>query len=284
MAYAVRHPGADRAAGHPEYRGLPSAAGASHFPWPCKHLPRHLHSALCWCAASTPSALPPPLSAANATRCRPSCGKPTASLTTPGGTASPPCASSRTSRWPRATATTTWSAPWQQDSSQFRNLPMLIFWGELDFVFNGRFLAEWQRRFPAAEVHRFPEGGHYILEDMKHEVIPLVEDFLARTDATEKRRMNSSEIVNISRPLSQLARSQPDTPAIIFPQENRSLTLSPAGRRERSPCRRPARLGIGRGVAPLCWCPRALSCSLSPSPFSRREPCRCSSTRHRPRQ
>ena len=68
----------------------------------------------------------------------------------------------------------------------FRDLPMVIFWGERDFVFDTYFLAEWQRRFPRAEVHRYPDAGHYILEDMKEEVIPLIAGFLARTDGREQ--------------------------------------------------------------------------------------------------
>ncbi len=64
---------------------------------------------------------------------------------------------------------------------QFRDLPMAIFWGEKDFVFDRTFLAEWQRRFPRAEVHRYSDAGHYILEDMKEEVVPLIGEFLDRT-------------------------------------------------------------------------------------------------------
>ena len=37
--------------------------------------------------------------------------------------------------------------------------------------------------------------------------------------------MPHSDIVNISRPLTEMAGIQPDTPAIIFPQERRSLTF-----------------------------------------------------------
>jgi acyl-CoA synthetase (AMP-forming)/AMP-acid ligase II len=37
--------------------------------------------------------------------------------------------------------------------------------------------------------------------------------------------MSRSDIVNISRPLTEMARLQPDTAAIIFPQEGRSLTF-----------------------------------------------------------
>jgi cis-3-alkyl-4-acyloxetan-2-one decarboxylase len=64
---------------------------------------------------------------------------------------------------------------------QFINLPILICWGELDFVFDRHFLAEWQQRFPSAELHRYPDCGHYILEDAKEEVIPLISEFLDRT-------------------------------------------------------------------------------------------------------
>jgi haloalkane dehalogenase len=57
-------------------------------------------------------------------------------------------------------------------------LPMLIFWGEHDFVFDHDYLSEWQRRFPEAEVHRFPDAGHYVLEDVPEKIIPLTQDFL----------------------------------------------------------------------------------------------------------
>jgi haloalkane dehalogenase len=62
--------------------------------------------------------------------------------------------------------------------NQFKNLPMLICWGEQDFVFDRHFLAEWQARFPQAELHRFPQAGHYILEDRQDEVISLINEFL----------------------------------------------------------------------------------------------------------
>lgn len=66
---------------------------------------------------------------------------------------------------------------------RFRKLPMLICWGELDFVFDRHFLAEWRRHFPEAEVHSFPDCGHYILEDAAEEVIHLIKDFLAKTES-----------------------------------------------------------------------------------------------------
>jgi len=65
---------------------------------------------------------------------------------------------------------------------EFKELPTAIFWGELDFVFDTTFLDEWRRRFPQAELHSYPDAGHYILEDMQDEVVPLIREFLERTD------------------------------------------------------------------------------------------------------
>lgn len=59
------------------------------------------------------------------------------------------------------------------------HVPMLIAWGSKDFVFDRHFLDEWTHRFPEAEVLRFDDGGHYILEDAADEIIPRIESFLA---------------------------------------------------------------------------------------------------------
>jgi len=61
---------------------------------------------------------------------------------------------------------------------RFAALPMLVCWGMKDFVFDGAFLAEWERRFPGAAVHRFEDAGHWILEDEPREVAALVREFL----------------------------------------------------------------------------------------------------------
>ena len=55
-----------------------------------------------------------------------------------------------------------------------------ICWGERDFVFDTDFLEDWIRRFPAAEVYRFPKAGHYVLEDSGDAIIPLVQSFLQK--------------------------------------------------------------------------------------------------------
>lgn len=59
------------------------------------------------------------------------------------------------------------------------HVPMLICWGERDFVFDTDFLAEWRTHFPEAIVHAFPAAGHYLLEDAGDEVCPMVHRFLA---------------------------------------------------------------------------------------------------------
>jgi haloalkane dehalogenase len=61
---------------------------------------------------------------------------------------------------------------------QLKEIPMLIGWGDRDFVFDAHFLEEWLRRFPDAELHRYAECGHYILEDAGDELIPLIRTFL----------------------------------------------------------------------------------------------------------
>jgi haloalkane dehalogenase len=63
----------------------------------------------------------------------------------------------------------------------FRDRPVLICWGERDFVFDNHFLEEWRRIYPQAEVHAFADCGHYILEDAAEEIIPLLRGFLEST-------------------------------------------------------------------------------------------------------
>lgn len=68
---------------------------------------------------------------------------------------------------------------------QLAGLPIQIFWGERDFVFDRHFLAEWRKRLPLAEYHCFPDCGHYILEDAHEKITPLVREFLLRNPVGE---------------------------------------------------------------------------------------------------
>jgi haloalkane dehalogenase len=66
----------------------------------------------------------------------------------------------------------------QERLPAFRDRPVLICWGDKDFVFDHHFLEEWARLLPHAEVHRFPNCGHYVLEDGSEQIIGLVRRFL----------------------------------------------------------------------------------------------------------
>ncbi len=58
-----------------------------------------------------------------------------------------------------------------------RAVPLLIVWGGGDFCFDDHFFKEWRKRFPEAEHHYFPDGGHYILEDKLEEIVPILKSF-----------------------------------------------------------------------------------------------------------
>lgn len=60
------------------------------------------------------------------------------------------------------------------------DIPMLLCWGMRDFVFGEVWLDEWVRRFPRAEVHRLADAAHYVLEDAREAIVPLVRQFLER--------------------------------------------------------------------------------------------------------
>lgn len=61
---------------------------------------------------------------------------------------------------------------------RLKHVPMLILWGEHDFVFDKDFLEEWRHRFPDAIVKTFKDAGHYVLEDAADRIIPMVRAFL----------------------------------------------------------------------------------------------------------
>lgn len=63
---------------------------------------------------------------------------------------------------------------------QWASTPVLICWGGQDFCFNGWFLQQWRSRFPKANVHVFPDAGHFIVEDAHEEILPLMREFLSK--------------------------------------------------------------------------------------------------------
>lgn len=71
--------------------------------------------------------------------------------------------------------------------SQFRDTPVLICWGGHDFVFNDFFYQEWRRRLPHAEIHRFPEAGHYVVDEAFEAIGPIVRSFLRRSSGPREK-------------------------------------------------------------------------------------------------
>jgi len=86
-----------------------------------------------------------------------------------------------------------------RQTSRLADVPALICWGMRDFVFDGDYLAEWQRRLPHARVHRFPNAGHYLLEDAGDRVAVLIHDFLLKNQAVSNQVSAFSENVTAGR-------------------------------------------------------------------------------------
>ena len=60
----------------------------------------------------------------------------------------------------------------------YADRPAFIGWGLTDFVFDRHFLEGFRTALPAAEVHAFDDAGHYVLEDKREALVPMVRAFL----------------------------------------------------------------------------------------------------------
>ena len=86
---------------------------------------------------------------------------------------------------------------------------MLILWGMKDFVFDHHFLDEWVRRFPGAEVHRFPQAGHYLFEDEADAINGLVH-CVSRGPARHRGARRLSQNLPPSRAIEYRHPPEPD--------------------------------------------------------------------------
>jgi len=77
--------------------------------------------------------------------------------------------------------------------AQFQRHPVCLIWGMRDWCFGPEFLERFREFFPAAEVHRLADAGHYVVEDAHERIVPLVADFLARHPLPRKRPRKSPE-------------------------------------------------------------------------------------------
>jgi pimeloyl-ACP methyl ester carboxylesterase len=62
----------------------------------------------------------------------------------------------------------------------FAATPVLLLWGMKDFVFRPEVLEVFEKHWPHAEVHRFANAGHYVLEDAADEIPGILKSFLER--------------------------------------------------------------------------------------------------------
>jgi haloalkane dehalogenase len=61
--------------------------------------------------------------------------------------------------------------------------PCQLIWGMRDWCFRPECLQRLNGIFPNAEVHRLADAGHYVIEDAHEQIVPLVTDFLDRTNS-----------------------------------------------------------------------------------------------------
>ncbi|MDD4278299.1 MAG: alpha/beta fold hydrolase [Candidatus Sumerlaeales bacterium] len=62
--------------------------------------------------------------------------------------------------------------------TQWRNTPVLIFWGQQDPVFDSHFLKQWRNYLPNAIVREYPDAGHYVLEEKADEIIAGIRELI----------------------------------------------------------------------------------------------------------
>jgi pimeloyl-ACP methyl ester carboxylesterase len=60
-----------------------------------------------------------------------------------------------------------------------RGIPTQVHWGMKDPVFDGAVLEHLLTLLPDADVHRYADAGHYVLEDAADRIVPAVSRFLA---------------------------------------------------------------------------------------------------------
>lgn len=72
----------------------------------------------------------------------------------------------------------------QDGLPRLREKPTLICWGEHDFCFTEAFLQTWLQFLPSATVERYPDAGHFVLEDACEPVCSRITGFLSEHIAT----------------------------------------------------------------------------------------------------
>jgi haloalkane dehalogenase len=56
-------------------------------------------------------------------------------------------------------------------------LAIMLIWGMRDWCFRPSCLARFAQSWPAAEIHRLEDAGHYVVEDAHERIVPMLEAF-----------------------------------------------------------------------------------------------------------
>src|ERR1051325_10965718 len=75
---------------------------------------------------------------------------------------------------------------------RLRDCPWMFIWGMRDWCFTPQFLARFLGIFPAVEVHRLADAGHYVVEDAYERILPLVEQFLEKHPLSTESDRNAN--------------------------------------------------------------------------------------------
>ena len=67
---------------------------------------------------------------------------------------------------------------WRQ-RERIKDIPALLLWGLKDPIFKERHLARWRALFTSAQTITFPQAGHFVQEEERDTLGPLLEQFLA---------------------------------------------------------------------------------------------------------
>lgn len=61
-----------------------------------------------------------------------------------------------------------------ENLSKLKGKPMLVLWGEKDFIFDMDIFDVWRARFPKARFVTYPDAGHYVIEDARDRILKEV--------------------------------------------------------------------------------------------------------------
>jgi len=67
----------------------------------------------------------------------------------------------------------------EEGLTRLRDKPALIAWGEQDWCFTPAFREEFERRLPDAEVERYDDAAHYLIEDVPGRLLARMDRFFA---------------------------------------------------------------------------------------------------------